>query len=125
MRLGYLAIAVALFTVETLIALFVRDEFVRPYLGDVLAIALVYAGLRAISPLNVRHALAITLGIALAIELAQAFNVLGMLGLNENTLVRIVLGGVFDWADLAAYIACAVIVGAIEWALRRGQTKPA
>lgn len=117
-RFGYLAVAVALFAVETAIALFVRDDFVRPYLGDVLAIALVYAGLRAIAPLNVWQALAIALTIALAIELAQAFDVLGLLGLRDNTVVRIVLGGVFDWADLAAYAAGALIVAALEWARR-------
>ncbi|MEQ1832948.1 MAG: hypothetical protein ABL977_07820, partial [Candidatus Eisenbacteria bacterium] len=47
-RLGWDTVAAALArtpAVETAIALFVRDDFVRPYLGDVLAIALVYAGL--------------------------------------------------------------------------------
>ena len=31
-----------LFVVETLIALFVRDAFIRPYMGDVLVVILVY-----------------------------------------------------------------------------------
>ena len=31
-----------LFVVETLIALFVRDAFIRPYMGDVLVVILIY-----------------------------------------------------------------------------------
>jgi hypothetical protein len=110
----YLAIAVALFAIEVLIALFVRDDFVRPYVGDVLAIGLVYATLRALAPLSFPQALALTLAIALVIELAQAFRLLDALGLAGNELARIVLGGVFDWRDLAAYAAGGAIVAALE-----------
>ena len=35
-----------LFVVETLIALFVRDAFIRPYMGDVLVVILVYCFVR-------------------------------------------------------------------------------
>jgi hypothetical protein len=114
LRLGYLVIAIALFAIETLIALYVRDAFIRPYLGDVLAIALVYATLRAVTPLSVTQALAITLAIALIIEIAQALNLLAALGLSGNAVARTVLGGVFDWADLAAYAVGAILVAAIE-----------
>ena len=52
MRWGYALAALVLFAVEVVIALFVRDAFVRPYLGDVLAVMLVYAVLRAVTPLE-------------------------------------------------------------------------
>lgn len=35
-----------LFVVETLIALFVRDAFIRPYMGDVLVVILIYCFVR-------------------------------------------------------------------------------
>ncbi len=114
MRPGYLAAAIVLFAIEALIALFVRDAFVRPYLGDVLAVALVYAALRAVTPLSIRAALIATLAIALAIEIAQALGLLAALGLADNAVARTVLGGVFDWADLAAYTAGVAIVALIE-----------
>ena len=110
----YLIAAILIFAIEVLIALFVRDDFVRPYLGDVLAIGFVYAALRALTPLSFPHALAVTLAIALVIELAQAFGLLGALGLADNELARIVLGGVFDWHDLAAYAAGGAIIAALE-----------
>ena len=110
----YLIAAILIFAIEVLIALFVRDDFVRPYLGDVLAIGFVYAALRALTPLSFPQALAVTLAIALVIELAQAFGLLGALGLADNELARIVLGGVFDWHDLAAYAAGGSIIAALE-----------
>ena len=109
----YLIAAILIFAIEVLIALFVRDDFVRPYLGDVLAIGFVYAALRALTPLSFPQALAVTLAIALVIELAQAFGLLGALGLADNELARIVLGGVFDWHDLAAYAAGGSIIAAL------------
>lgn len=114
MKLGYLAAAIVLFAIEVLIALFVRDDFVRPYVGDVLAVALVYAGLRAVTPLGVNAALAVTLAIAFAIEVAQALGLLAALGLADHAVARVVLGGTFDWADLAAYTAGAAIIALIE-----------
>ncbi len=114
MRLGYLAAAIVLFAIEVLIALFVRDDFVRPYLGDVLAVALVYTGLRAVTPLGVNAALAVTLAIAFAIEVAQALGLLAASGLGDNAVARVVLGGTFDWVDLAAYAIGAVIIALIE-----------
>jgi len=110
----YLIAAILIFAIEVLIALFVRDDFVRPYLGDVLAIGFVYAALRALTPLSFPQALAVTLAIALVIELAQAFGLLGALGLADNELARIVLGGVFDWHDLAAYAAGGAMIAALE-----------
>jgi hypothetical protein len=113
---AYLLVAIMLFAVEVLIALYVRDNFIRPYLGDVLAVALVYTALRAITPLGVNRALALTLAIALTIEVTQALNLLAALGLAANPIARTVLGGVFDWADLAAYAAGTAIILAIEQA---------
>ena len=114
MRRIYLIVAIALLAVEVLIALFVRDEFVRPYLGDVLAVAFLYAALRAATPLGRAPALGLTLAIALGVEIAQALNLLDAIGLRDNAVARTVLGGVFDWADLGAYAAGALLVAVVE-----------
>jgi hypothetical protein len=118
-RPGYAIAALAIFAVEVLIALFVRDAFIRPYVGDVLAVILVYCAQRAVTRLGIAPAIAITLAIALAIELAQLLNLLDALGLRGNRFAATVLGGSFDWADLVAYGAGALIVAAAEAILRR------
>lgn len=111
---GYLIAALVLFAIEVCIALFVRDSFIRPYIGDVLAAGLVYTALRAATPLQLIPALATTLAIAFAIEIAQALNFLDAIGLRDNTIARTILGGVFDWSDLIAYTAGAILIAAIE-----------
>ena len=118
-RAAYGIAALILLVVEVLIALFVNDQFVRPYLGDVLAVVLVYASLRAVTPMGFTPALCLALGTALVIEVAQALNLLGALGLADNQFARIVLGGAFDMLDMAAYLAGGSVVLAVESGLRR------
>lgn len=120
-RTVYGLCALALLVIEILIALFVRDGFVRPYVGDMLAVALVYCALRAVTPLRLVPALAVTLSIAFAIEFAQLFGLLAVLGLGDNQVARIVLGGVFDLMDLAAYLSGAALIVAAEMWRGRGR----
>jgi len=112
LRWGYGLAALAVFAVEVLIALFVRDAVVRPYVGDVLAVVLVYLGLRAVTPLKVMPAVMLALAIAVMVELGQLFHLLEALGLAHDRLARVVLGGVFDLKDLACYgtgAACVLV----------------
>ncbi|MDG2532705.1 DUF2809 domain-containing protein [Sphingomonas sp. HITSZ_GF] len=102
---------------EVCIALFVRDRFVRPYLGDVLAVVLVYCGLRAVLPLRPLPAAAAAFGIAALIEFGQAIHVLDLLGLHGRVL-RVVLGGSFEWLDFVAYAAGALASLGIERLLK-------
>lgn len=115
----YTLAALILLAIEVLIALFVRDTFVRPYVGDALAVAFVYCALRAATPLHLWPALAISYAIACAIEAAQYFHLLDYLGLARNTIARTVLGYGFELADFAAYAAGAAGVLGVEAALRR------
>ena len=116
-RSVFIIAAITLFAIEVVIALFVRDAFIRPYIGDVLAVALVYAVLRAATPLSLRSALGITLAIAIMIEVAQAAKLLSALGLGENELARIIFGGSFDWLDLLAYAVGGGVMVLVELAM--------
>lgn len=120
-RFGHLAAAAILFAVEVVIALFVRDGFVRPYLGDVLATAMVYFAVRAVTPLGRAGAAAMALGLGVVIELGQLLNVLEHAGLGGSRVARVVFGGVFDVKDLACY---AVGVGLAVLLDRRRQDRP-
>ena len=113
-RPAYAVVAIILFAIEVFIALNVRDGFIRPYVGDVLAVMLVYCALRAAAPLRMVPAIAVTLAFALAIELAQLLNLLDVLALRGNTIAETVLGGAFDLLDLVAYMSGALIVLAAE-----------
>jgi hypothetical protein len=106
------------------IALKVDDAFVRPYLGDVLAVVLVYLALRATTSLGVWSAAGLAFGLGVVIEAAQLFGLLDRLGLDDNRLARTVLGGVFDLKDLACYAAGAGLVLATEALRRSSATDP-
>ena len=45
-RIFYIISFLVIFCIEVLIALYVRDNFVRPYIGDVLVVVLVYSFVR-------------------------------------------------------------------------------
>ncbi|MDF7776056.1 DUF2809 domain-containing protein [Sphingomonas sp. AOB5] len=113
-RPGYALATLLLFAVEVCIALFVRDAWVRPYGGDVLAEALVYCGLRAVTRLGVGPAVAVALGIAVLVELGQLIGLLDLLGLRGNRIASVVLGGAFEWQDFLAYALGALAVITVE-----------
>ncbi|WP_420470816.1 DUF2809 domain-containing protein [Brevundimonas sp. FT23042] len=113
-RGAYALAALVVFGIEVVIALFVRDRFIRPYLGDALVIGLIYLTLRAATPMRVLPVLAITLAIAFAVEFAQALNLIDALGLRDNAFARVILGSSYDLRDFVAYTAGGVGVLAIE-----------
>ena len=110
--------AAAILAVELLIALFVHDRLVRPYLGDSLAVALVYASIRAVTRLGVGPAVAAALGLAFAVEFGQYLEIVELLGLGGNRVARVLLGTHFEPQDFAAYTLGALGVLAVERLIR-------
>lgn len=117
----YAALFVGLFLVETAIALWVHDRFVRPFVGDVLVVVLLYVGVRAIVDVPPRVTVAAVLGFAWMVELAQYFQVVDRLGLQDDPVLRVVIGRHFDPLDLLAYVCGAglVLVGE-RWGRKKG-----
>ena len=97
------------------IALFVHDNFVRPYVGDVLVVILIHCALRVVFPGRPRLLPAYAFLFACLVEFTQHIHLLDLLGLAHITWLRIVIGGTFDWADNACYGVGCAIVGALEW----------
>lgn len=108
-----LAFAVILIT-EVLIALFVRDAFIRPYGGDILVTVLICCLIRILFPSGIRLLPVWVFLFAAAVELGQYFDVVTLLGLGENRFFRILLGSTFSWADIICYGAGCVLFFAVE-----------
>ena len=114
-RLPYISIFVLLFGVETLIALFVHDDFVRPYIGDVIVMWVVYCfaqiflGQRFDS-----YKVAVgSLIFAFGVELLQKIKIVDVLGI-ENKVLRTIIGTSFAYGDLLCYaVGTAVIFAGI------------
>lgn len=118
LRIGYALGAVGVFVTELLIALFIHDAVIRPYIGDSLAVILLYLILRAVTPMRVLPAVATALGIAFAIEFGQMFHLIDILGLRGNRIAGFILGGYFDVSDLACYVAGAAPIVFLERIIR-------
>lgn len=101
---AYFGLTILLFGIEVLIALFVHDDFIRPYVGDVLVVILIYCFVKSILDLP-EFVLAISvLLFAFAIEFLQYIKIVNVLGLEESELWRTVLGTSFAWLDMLAYV---------------------
>jgi hypothetical protein len=104
-RFSYAAAILLLLAVETGIAVFVHDRFVRPYLGDSLAVVLVYLALRTVTRLRVWPAAVAATAFAFGIEFGQLFGLVDLLGLDGSAIARCLLGTGFDPWDFLAYLA--------------------
>ena len=112
-RLTFLAAAALILAVEIYIAICVKGGFVRHYAGDVLAVILLYALARTIfsePPSNLSLKI---FAFAAALELAQYLGAAQILGI-ENKILKVMIGGTFDFADLLCYAAGCVLAGAYE-----------
>lgn len=111
---NYFGFAVLIFCIEVLIALFVKDHFIRPYLGDVLVVMLMYCFFKSFIKLPVLTIAILVLIIAFAIEFLQFLNVVQLLHLEQSKVARTVLGTSFSWIDLGTYCIGIAIVLLIE-----------
>ncbi len=99
----YFIQAVLLFCIELLIAGFVHDEIIRPYIGDLLVVVLIYCFVRSfLATAYLITALAVLL-FSYTIEMLQYFHIVDILGLTDYKYASIVIGTSFAWADMLAY----------------------
>lgn len=113
-HLRFFGLTVFLFIVEVLIALYVRDNFVRPYVGDYLVVMLIYCAVRSFIKGNpVKIAIAVLL-FAYLVEVLQYFRIVDRLGLAGNQLAKTVIGYGFEWGDMLAYTLGVLTILLIE-----------
>lgn len=110
----YFLLAIILFIIEVLIALYVQDAIIRPYVGDFLVVILLYCLLKAFLNIPVIPAAIGVLLFAYLVETLQYFHLVHRLGLGHSKLATIIIGSSFEWIDLVAYTAGIAIVIIIE-----------
>lgn len=102
-RLIYLIIFLLLLAAEIIIALFVHDSFVRPYVGDVLVVAVISAFLRIFVPEKIRLLPLFAALFAAFVEIMQYFDFVSLLGLADSRFFSVLLGRTFDIKDIICY----------------------
>lgn len=111
----YFLIFLMLLWFEVLIALFMRGNFIRIYVGDFLVVILIYCFLRSFVNIGVRLSVLATLLFAYGVELAQYFSIVNRLGLQDNQIATTLIGNAFEWQDILAYSLGGMIVLLIEY----------
>lgn len=103
-----------LFSIELVIAVFIKDGFVRPYLGDFLVVIMIYCFLMAITNFAVIRSLVVVLIFSFALEFFQMLNIVKIMQYQPPNWVMVVLGSSFSVWDLLAYSLGLAAVGLLE-----------
>lgn len=116
---NFFLLTVLFFVIEVCIALFVHDNFIRPYFGDVLVVILIYCFVKSFLKISVIKAAIAVLLFAFSIETLQYLAIVEKLGLENNKIAKTVIGTSFSWEDILAYISGVMIVIVCEKWLRK------
>ena len=119
----YFYLTVLLFLIEVCIAVFIDDQFIRPFMGDVLVVILLYCFVKSFWKIHSNVAALSIFIFACVIEGFQYLNLIDKLGLRQYKLLAIILGTTFDWKDIFAYALGTAIVLAWENRTFRGSAK--
>ena len=119
-RILYAVATLFLLLIEVIIALYVHDDFIRPYVGDVLVVIVIYTFIRIIVPEKCKLIPLFLFIFAAGVELLQLANIVEILGVADNKFLKILIGSVFDIKDIACYAVGCVILCMYEWVRVRG-----
>ena len=115
-RIIYAVAFLILLIIEILIGVSVQDSFVRPYLGDVLVVILLYCLIRIIIPKRCRLLPLYLFMFAAGVEFFQGLNIADRLGI-QSRILRTIIGTVCDIQDIYCYAAGCILIGVYEMGL--------
>jgi predicted membrane channel-forming protein YqfA (hemolysin III family) len=110
---------ILLFAIETFIAVFIRDDFIRPYAGDILVVVLIYCFIKIFTQKDHRLLPLYIFIFAAFVELCQYFRIVNLLGLHENKIIGIIAGSVFDMKDIICYLIGCIGLMLFDEGMRR------
>ncbi|WP_395067281.1 DUF2809 domain-containing protein [Flavobacterium sp.] len=99
----YLLTTIVILISEILIAIYAKDQFIRPVLGDYLAVILLFYLFATFLEISINKIAILTLFISYTIEGLQYIHILKLLHLENIKILNIVLGTSFSWTDMLAY----------------------
>lgn len=119
-RMLYAVLFSIIMLIEIYIALFVRDDFIRPYIGDMLVTALICCFCRVLIPQGARSILPIYVFVfAAIIEICQYVDLVKLLGLDGSLFTSVVFGRTFSVYDLLCYAVGCLAFWAFDHSIQR------
>lgn len=95
--------------IEILIALFVRDSFIRPYGGDILVTILICCFMRMIFLDKIPLLPLWVFLFAVLVEVLQYFDIVALLGLGDIKFFVVLIGNSFSFVDIICYAVGCVL----------------
>lgn len=111
---NYFILTLILLLIEIAIAVYIHDKFIRPYIGDLLVVILIYCFLKSFLNSSVWVTGMGVLLFAYLIEALQYFHLVNRLGWQHSKFVSTIIGTSFEWIDLLAYTVGIILVLGIE-----------
>ena len=99
----YALVGCLLLAIELVIGLYVHDRFIRPFVGDLLVVWLIFFLCRSLLVTSSPRLLLAVWLFCCAVEFGQYWRLVELLHLQQLPLARIVIGATFDGMDLLAY----------------------
>ena len=115
-RLYYVIGFAILFGLEAAIALYLKGGFIRGYLGDLLAVILIYTLIMSCSRFSVKRGLALTASIALLVEVLQLIDLTQFFEGTYKQVATLIFGSHFSWLDLLMYALGILVIYRLEQA---------
>jgi hypothetical protein len=113
------SIAIIIFLIEVIIALYIKDKIIRPFVGDILVVIFIYYFIKAFINTKAINIAIFTLFFSFVVEILQYFNFVEMIGLGHNKAARIIIGTSFSWIDLLCYFVGFILLFFIDKDLKK------
>ena len=114
-------IAIIIFLIEVIIALYIKDKIIRPFVGDILVVIFIYYFIKAFINTKTINIAIFTLIFSFVVEILQYFNFVEMIGLGHNKAARIIIGTSFSRIDLLCYFIGFVLLFFIDKDLKKNK----
>lgn len=118
-RITYIVLFSVLLICEIYIALFVKDNFIRPFGGDILVTILLCSFVRIFKPSGVKRLPLYVFILSVCVEILQYFDYVKILGLEGNKFFSVLLGTSFSYYDIVCYATGCVVFFIFEKLLMR------
>lgn len=116
MKINYksLTLFIIVFIIEVYIALFVRDNIIRPFIGDALVVGLIYFFIKSFVKKSNRLLAVYIFLFACFIEVAQYFNLISLIHMENSKIAKIIIGSTFDLNDILCYFVGTILIYVYE-----------
>lgn len=118
-RFLFISLFITCLTIEILIAIFIHDNLIRPYIGDILVIITIYFFIKIFYTKKINVMPIYVFLFATFIEILQYINIVSLLSLQNNKVLSTIIGSTFDVKDIICYGIGTIILFGIDKILYR------